>query len=73
MNEEFQTAQEELQALFHRLKSQLGIVLAKVLESKAADACHRGRAAQLVVSTLAAMGILRELRQRTIPFAPQSA
>lgn len=66
--------QEELQALFHRLNNQLGIVLAnaEVLESKAADASHRSRAAQLVASTLAAMGIVRELRQRTIPSASQS-
>jgi hypothetical protein len=66
---------EELQALFHRLNNQLGIVLAhaEVLESKAADASHRSRAAQLVASTLAAMGLVRELRHRTIPSSPQWA
>ena len=60
---------EGLQALYHRLNNQLGIVLAnsELLESKAADASDRNRAAQLVASTLAAMAIVRELRQRMAP------
>jgi len=56
-------------ALYHRLNNQLGIVLAnaELLESKAADPTDRNRAAQLVASTLAAMGTVRELRQRIAP------
>jgi len=59
----------ELAALFHRLNNQLGIVLAnaELLESKAADAADRSRAAHLVASTLAAMASVRELRQRIAP------
>ena len=59
----------ELQALFHRLNNQLGIVLAnaELLESKAADPADRNRAAQLVASTLGAMATVRELRQRMAP------
>ena len=38
---------QELQALFHRLNNQLGIVLAaELLEAKASDAANRERAAQ---------------------------
>jgi hypothetical protein len=60
---------DELVALYHRLNNQLGIVLAnaELLESKAADPTDRSRAAQLVASTLAAMGTVRELRQRIAP------
>jgi len=60
---------DELVALYHRLNNQLGIVLAnaELLESKAADPADRVRAAQLVASTLAAMGTVRELRQRIAP------
>jgi len=60
---------EELVALYHRLNNQLGIVLAnaELLESKAADPVDRSRAAQLVAGTLAAMGTVRELRQRIAP------
>jgi len=60
---------DELLALYHRLNNQLGIVLAnaELLESKAADPADRSRAAQLVSSTLAAMGTVRELRQRIAP------
>jgi len=59
----------DLQALFHRLNNQLGIVLAhaELLEAKADDDAGRARAAQLVSSTLAAMGTVREIRQRTEP------
>jgi len=60
---------EELQALYHRLNSQLRIVLAhaELHESKAADASDRNRAAQLVASALAAMALVRELRYKTVP------
>jgi hypothetical protein len=57
----------DLQALFHRLNNQLGILLAQaeLLDAKAADDAHRMRAAQMVSSTLAALGTVREIRQRT--------
>jgi hypothetical protein len=62
---------EELQALFHRLNNQLGIVLAhaELLEAKAPDAAHRDKAAQVVSGALAALGTVREIRQRTEPSA----
>jgi hypothetical protein len=58
---------QEIQALFHRLNNQLGIVLAhaEVLEAKASDAVHRERAAEVVSGALAALGTVREIRQRT--------
>ena len=57
----------DLREMFHRLNNQLGIILAhaELLESKAADASERARAAQVIASTLAAMSTARELRQRT--------
>jgi hypothetical protein len=60
---------DALRELYHRLNNQLGIVLAnaELIEAKAADASDKSRAAQLVASTLAAMGTVRELRQRTAP------
>jgi hypothetical protein len=60
-------AEIDLQALFHRLNNQLGVLLAQaeLLEAKAADDAHRVRAAQMVSSTLAALGTVREIRQRT--------
>jgi hypothetical protein len=66
--DESQQAQE-LQALFHRLNNQLGIVLAHAewLEAKASDAVNRDRATQTVSGALAAMGTVREIRQRTEP------
>jgi hypothetical protein len=59
----------ELAVLFHRLNNQLGIVLAnaELLESKAADAADRSRAAHLVAGTLSAIATVRELRQRIGP------
>jgi hypothetical protein len=56
----------DTQALFHRLNNQLGVLLAhaELLEAKAADDAHRVRAAQVVSSVLAAMGTVREIRQR---------
>ena len=57
----------DLQALFHRLNNQLGVLLAQaeLLEAKAADDANRMRAAQMVSTTLAALGTVREIRQRT--------
>ena len=57
----------DLQALFHRLNNQLGVLLAQaeLLEAKAADDGNRVRATQMVSSTLAALGTVREIRQRT--------
>ena len=55
----------ELRLLFHRLNNQLGIVLAhaELLESKATDEMNRARAAQIVASTLEAMGTANEIRR----------
>jgi hypothetical protein len=57
----------DLQALFHRLNNQLGVILAQaeLLEAKAPDDASRLRAAQMVSSTLAALGTVREIRQGT--------
>jgi hypothetical protein len=57
----------ELRLLFHRLNNQLGIVLAnaELLESKASDDMNRARAAQVVASTLQAMGTVNEIRRHT--------
>ena len=56
-----------LREMFHRLNNQLGIILAhaELLEAKATDDASRARAAQVVASTLQAMGTARELRERT--------
>jgi hypothetical protein len=55
----------ELRLLFHRLNNQLGIILAhaELLESKASDSASRARAAQVVASTLEAMGTAKEIRR----------
>jgi hypothetical protein len=55
----------ELRLLFHRLNNQLGIILAhaELLESKATDDVSRARAAQVVSSTLEAMGTAKEIRR----------
>jgi hypothetical protein len=55
----------ELRLLFHRLNNQLGIILAhaELLEAKAPDDMNRARAAQVVSSTLAAMGTAKEIRR----------
>ena len=57
----------DLQALFHRLNNQLGVLLAQaeLLEAKSADDANGVRATQMVSSTLAALGTVREIRQRT--------
>ena len=61
---------EELQAFYHRLNNQLGIVLAHAeLQAKASDAANRDRASQIVSGALAALGTVREIRQRTEPLA----
>jgi hypothetical protein len=55
----------ELRLLFHRLNNQLGIILAhaELLESKASDDPSRARAAQVISSTLEAMGTAKEIRR----------
>jgi hypothetical protein len=57
----------ELRLLFHRLNNQLGIILAnaELLEAKAPDEMNRARAAQVVASTLEAMGTVKEIRRET--------
>ena len=59
----------ELRLLFHRLNNQLGIILAhaELLEAKTQDAAHRARAAQVVASTLEAMGTVKEIRNHSSP------
>jgi hypothetical protein len=61
--------EREFQALFHRLNNQLGIVLAhaELLEAKTSDAVNRDRASQIVSGAFAALGTVREIRQRTEP------
>jgi hypothetical protein len=56
----------ELRLLFHRLNNQLGIILAhaELLHAKAPDDANRARAAQVVASTLEAMGTTRALRRQ---------
>ena len=64
----------ELRLLFHRLNNQLGIILAhaELLESKATDDMNRARAAQVVSSTLEAMGTAKEIRRASAtPPEPQ--
>jgi hypothetical protein len=63
----------ELRLLFHRLNNQLGIILAhaELLESKATDDMSRARAAQVVSSTLEAMGTAKEIRLSATPPEPQ--
>ena len=64
----------ELRLLFHRLNNQLGIILAhaELLESKATDDVLRSRAAQVVSSTLEAMGTAKEIRRvSATPAEPQ--
>ncbi len=64
----------ELRLLFHRLNNQLGIILAhaELLESKATDDIARARAAQVVSSTLEAMGTAKEIRRvSSTPVEPQ--
>ena len=55
----------EFQLLFHRLNNQLGIILAhaELLEAKVPDRMNRTRAAQVVASTLEALGTAKEIRR----------
>jgi hypothetical protein len=55
----------ELRLLFHRLNNELGVILAhaELLETKGADEASRARAAQIVASTLEAMGTAKEIRR----------
>ena len=64
----------ELRLLFHRLNNQLGIILAhaELLESKATDDMNRARAAQVVSSTLDAMGTANEIRRVSSSPVPPS-
>ena len=64
----------ELRLLFHRLNNQLGIILAhaELLESKATDDMNRARAAQVVSSTLDAMGTAIEIRRVSSSPVPPS-
>ena len=64
----------ELRLLFHRLNNQLGIIIAhaELLESKATDDMNRARAAQVVSSTLDAMGTANEIRRVSTPPVPPS-
>jgi hypothetical protein len=57
----------ELRVLFHRLNNQLGIILAhaELLEAKATDDMNRARAAQVVASTIEAMGTAKKIRHET--------
>lgn len=64
----------DLRLLFHRLNNQLGVILAhaELLHAKVPDDANRARAAQVVSSTLDAMGTARELRrQADIPAEQQ--
>ena len=56
----------ELRELFHRLNNQLGVILAhgELLEAKAVDPVHAGRAAHVVSSALEAMVLARAIRER---------
>ncbi len=64
-------ASPELRLLFHRLNNQLGIILAhaELLEAKATDDMNRARAAQVVASTLEAMGTANDIRRETMSAA----
>jgi hypothetical protein len=63
----------EMRLLFHRLNNQLGIILAhaELLEAKAADDMNRARAAQVVSSTLDAIGTATEIRRLAGSLEPQ--
>jgi hypothetical protein len=62
----FMDEMPELRLLFHRLNNQLGIILAhaELMHAKAPDDANRARAAQVVASTLEAMGTSRALRKQ---------
>lgn len=56
----------ELQALYHRLNNQLGVILAhaEVLETRAVDHVNRATAAKIVAGTLDAMATARQIRHK---------
>lgn len=55
----------DLQALFHRLNNQLGIVLARaeLMETKASDETARAGSAQIVAAVLQALQTVGSIRQ----------
>jgi hypothetical protein len=57
----------DLDALFHRLNNQLGVILAhaELLEAKATDDANRARAAHVVGAALEALTVTRVISQRT--------
>ena len=63
----------ELRLLFHRLNNQLGIILAhaELLEAKVTDDKNKARAAQVVASTMEAMGTAKEIRRLAGAAEPQ--
>lgn len=56
--------QADLGRLFHRLNNQLGIILAnaELLEAKSPDEMNRGRAKQVVMSVLDAIGTANQIK-----------
>lgn len=56
--------QADLARLFHRLNNQLGIILAnaELLEAKCPDEMNRGRASQVVLSVLDAIGTAKQIK-----------
>lgn len=58
--------QADMGRLFHRLNNQLGIILAnaELLEAKSADEMSRGRANQVVVSVLDAIGTASQIKSK---------
>lgn len=65
----------DLRTLFHRLNNQLSIILAnaELLEVQVTDPAQRARAAQVVASTLDAMGTARDLRAQVDQLAEGDA
>jgi hypothetical protein len=63
---DLKTVHADLRHLFHRLNNQLGIILAhaELIEAKAPDETSRARAAQVLASTLEAMGTVKEIRHK---------
>ena len=63
----------DLQALFHRLNNQLGIILAnaELLEARLTDDSQRARAGQVVSGALEAISAVQDLR-RVVGLDPSS-
>lgn len=59
----------ELRSLLHRLNNQLGVVIAhaELLDVRAPDPTNRAHSAQIVASTLEAMGVARAIRSLLEP------